>query len=360
MKIGIDARYAYRKEKRGIGNYIWHLLQELAKLKADHQYLLYVDKKAVLKGEPKLDTRFVICPIGFTSNPLIWEELILPRQANKDQVDLLHLTSNYGATFGRVKKIYTVHDAIEFRRTKDEIQSLSWRHRLGRAARTMLLPLGLKSANGFIADSQHALEDISQFAQLPQHQWVIPLGTDEDLYVARNIEKILRSYQLSTPYVLALGAKDPRKNTDLVMQIAEGMPEVHFVIVGHENPLDLAGSNIHFLGYVPREDLLALYQGAKVCLYPSLYEGFGIPPLEAMASGVPVMAMNRTSLPEVVGDAGLLMATLDVKAWRRQLLELLHDPILWQTYHEKGLIQAQRFQWQDTARHTLKAYEACL
>jgi glycosyltransferase involved in cell wall biosynthesis len=182
---------------------------------------------------------------------------------------------------------------------------------------------------------------------------------------------VLHAHNLGGRYVLAVGNKQPRKNLSRLVRafssIALEMPDVTLVIVGQsgwqgsdvEQTVKSLGLNtrVRFTGFVPETDLPALYSGADVFCYPSLYEGFGLPPLEAMACGAPTITSNTSSLPEVVGDAALTVDPMSIEEMAGALRSLLADSTKREEYGRRALRQAALFSWDKTARLTRDAYD---
>jgi glycosyltransferase involved in cell wall biosynthesis len=199
---------------------------------------------------------------------------------------------------------------------------------------------------------------------------VVHLAVDHAVYHP-NVPPLRRT----APYILAVGALQPRKNFVMLMRAFSaicshsGTP-LDLVIAGQrgwmweaiesEARTSPVADRIHLLGYVPDKELPGLYAGAKVVAFPSLYEGFGIPLLEAMACGIPVVAANDSSLPEVVGDAGLLLEPTDQKQWEDALAELIANDRLRRELRDKGIDRAATFTWERTARETFSVYQQVL
>jgi glycosyltransferase involved in cell wall biosynthesis len=214
---------------------------------------------------------------------------------------------------------------------------------------------------------------------------VIYLAAD-DIYQPilddHRLTAIRQKYGLPESYLLYLGGFDQRKNVPTLLKAFAQLAKdsrAFLVVAGRlpEYGLDLAiqakrsdffpdprpivqelgiGERVVFTGWVPEEDKPALYSGARALVFPSLYEGFGLPPLEALACGTPVIASNRGSLPEIVGEGGLLVEPDDVEGLAGAMERLLNDDTLWADLREKGLAHAARFSWEKTARETLAVY----
>ena len=372
MRVGLDARYAFRRQRRGIGEYVAALLQHLpAVAAADDAFVLYVDGLADPGALPLPDGRFRLRQLP-AANPLLWEEVALPRAAGRDGLDLLHLTSNYGPSAPPCPTVYTIHDLIEFLRPQFGRVRLPLRHAAGRAVRIRTLPGQARRASAVITVSEASRRDLVRLLGLPAGQiHVIPHGITvaaapaTDAAAARAALRD-RGFAVPETYVLAMGALDARKNGPFLMRgfsdVAAEFPEAQLWIVGVERlsayalPWIQPPAWLQIRGFAPREDLVRLISGATAFAYPSLYEGFGFPALEAMACGVPVLASNRSSLPEVVGDAGLLFDPTDRTALAASLRRILAEPDLRRDLVARGRQRLARFSWEAAARATYGVY----
>jgi alpha-1,3-rhamnosyl/mannosyltransferase len=240
-------------------------------------------------------------------------------------------------------------------------------------------PRALERAAHVITDAAFTRREIiDDFGIAPERVTSIPLGARAIFQprAAEELQATLAAYELTyRSYVLCVGTLEPRKNLELVLRAYAGMPKrfrekIPLVTVGMKGWLTsrleavmqplVAGGELKPLGYTTDEALAALYAGAMVLVYPSLYEGFGLPPLEAMASGTPVIVSNRSTLPEVVGDAGIVIDAADDLALRRALERLESDPAWWQERAKASLNQAARFSWARCASETLGIYRQVL
>ena len=372
MRVGLDARYAFRRQRRGIGEYVAALLHHLPDVAAaDDAFVLYVDGPADPPALPLPDARFSLRQLP-AANPLLWEEVALPRAARRDRLDLLHLTSNYGPSAPPCPTVYTIHDLIEFLRPQFGRVRLPFRHAAGRAVRIRTLPAQARRAAAVITVSEASRRDLVRLLALPSDRiHVVPHGITVEAAPAADpaaVRAELRGRGLAVPetYVLAMGALDARKNGPFLMRgfadVATEFPEAQLWIVGVERisayPLPWAQPPawLQVRGFAPREDLVRLISGATAFAYPSLYEGFGFPALEAMACGVPVVASDRSSLPEVVGDAGLLFDPTDQAALAAALRRILEDPGLRRQLVARGRQRLARFSWESAARATYAVY----
>ncbi|MCA1850061.1 MAG: glycosyltransferase family 4 protein, partial [Acidobacteria bacterium] len=235
-----------------------------------------------------------------------------------------------------------------------------------------------RHAAQIIVPSEHTRRDIIETYRIPPERVsLIPLAAAPRFAPIKDeseLSRVRRKYGIEADCILALGSIQPRKNLARLIRAYSSLRRARaqaklpqLVIVGkrawlYEETLRAiseggAQDRIILTGYVPEADLPALYSGALCFVYPSIFEGFGLPPLEAMACGAPVVAGDRTSLPEVVGDAGLLVNPFDEEAIAQALARLIDDAPLRASLREKGLARARRFSWRATAQLTLEAYE---
>ncbi len=376
MRVGIDARYAFRQNRRGIGEYVAALLRHLPEnAGASDEFYLYLDAAADLRMISLARQPFVVRRIA-VGNPLLWEEVSLPMAAAKDNLDLLHLTANYGPTFSPCPTVYTIHDVIEFIRPALGPMHLPFRHAVGRAVRIRTLPRQARKAQRVITISEASRRDLVRILHVNSERiCIIPQGLSGDFHPpasAADVRDALRQSGHAVPerYVLALGALDPRKNGLFLMRsfahIHDEFPDVELWIVGVERPDEypLAFPScppwLKVLGFLERDTLLHFFQGASIFVYPSLYEGFGLPVLEAMACGVPVVSSDRTSMPEILGQAGVLFDPSIEGDLAQSLRKLLSDVTLAQSCKQAARSQAAGFSWRTTVSKTFKVYRACV
>ena len=366
MRIGLAARYAFRSQRRGIGQYVSELLLGLAQMQASDTFVLYVDAQADLTAIQVPDGRFELRQLS-ASNPLLFEEVALPLAARRDRLNLLHLTANYGPSCPPCPTLYTVHDLIEFLRDEIAPWQIDWRHHYGRAVRTRTLPRQARMSCGVIVPSQATKRDVcSVFRMKESRVWTVPFGSPhlapKGRAAVRNRLRE-RGYNVPDEYLFAFSALDPRKNwrlaVDAFASVAPDVPDAELWLVGmedtHAYPLNYPPW-LKALGYLSREDALDLLQGATAFVYPSLYEGFGFPLLEAMSMGVPVIASDSTSIPELVGDAGILVQTSHYGSLAVAMRRVLLDRDLRDEYVRRGLARASQFRWEDTVKTHVEIY----
>ena len=379
MRIGIDARFAVRS-RRGIGNYTLGLINHLAELDHQNEYLLYVDSDDQERVLP-IQENFRARKIG-PANYAVWEQLLLPARAKEDRVDVLHCTGNTAPILldRRIRLVVTIHDMM-YLKTGSLLPRSACRHqRLGRVYRSVIVPRAARHAARVVTVSHFSKEEIlTHLPFLRDEDVVVVYEAGNDTYHPLDrddaVQQVRCRYGISGNYILSLGGIDPRKNTRLLVQSFlelkhQGTISERLLVVGvpkcaqtmffdHADSSTCRGETL-FLDFVSEEDLLLLYNGATVFVYPSLFEGFGLPPLEAMACGTPVISSNTTSIPEIAGDAALLIDPTDGNCLKRVLADLLHDRCLCEQLTRRGFDRVRQFSWQKTAAETLAVYESLL
>lgn len=374
MKIGIDARLL--NYRRGIGTFVYHLITELSISSKLNQYLLYVDDRSSISSIPA-DDRFtyrILRPVLYP----IWEQFSLPRAALHDQIDVLHCPANTAPLnlSSKVKLVLTIHDVMYMMPTSMLPLSPSFYQRLGRLYRRVVTPRVVQHAAIITTVSEQSRRDI--FSYLGPQSVRIDVTREAaspkfcPLTDSKLLDKVRKQYQLQDKIILALGGIDPRKNTLRIIEafaafLHAGMSGYKLVIVGlpktaHSN-FRLAASNLGIdsnviiTNFVPEEDLVALYNLAETFLYPSLYEGFGLPVLEAMACGTPVITSAVGSIPEVAGNAALMINPTSVESIAQGIKDVVTNAEMKILLREKGLAQAKRFSWQQMTQQMLSIYE---
>lgn len=374
MRIGIDARLiTYR---RGMGNVVYHLLHAIAATNSPHHYMLYVDDpaaRALLPQTPQFTMR-VLRPSFYP----IWEQVLLPLAALGDRIEVLHCPANTGPLnlSTTINMVLTIHDVMYMLPTSKLPSSPSYYQQLGRVYRRLIVPFAIDRAAAVMTDSAHSGQDLVQLIGPPPcPMTVVPLAPGVAYQHSADpsmVAAVCAEYGLVHPFVLTLGAIDPRKNTARVIEafallrcrIAHplllavvGLPptgQAHFAQLAAELGVTDA---IKFAGFVSEEHLVALYNAAELLAYPSLYEGFGLPVVEAMACGTPVITSPVGSIPEVAGDAALLINPQDTGALTAAMQRLLESHELRQELITRGYERLKHFSWERVAAMTLAIYE---
>ncbi len=393
MRIGIDAHFV-SYELRGIGKYILQLVSRLIQADEsadrsndpsndrsndqsnDHDYVIYGDPQMFPPLRRGSNNKIQFRNPAGLPYPL-WEQLVLPLWAHQDRLELLHCPANTApiALPRHIKLVITVHDVMYLLPGTVLTASKVVRQRLGKFYRRMVVPGVARRADRIIADSEFSKQEIVECLGIsPDRIRVIPAGIDPRFGSGGAIARPPREIggqSLESPFLLALGADDPRKNTMAVIRAyasrwRELPQQEKLVIVGLRDWRSSAAyglvrqlgldQRVLFAGYVPEELLAWLYSSSRCFLYPTLYEGFGFPVLEAMACGAPVIASNCTSVCEIAGDAAILVDPSSEGAIGNALVRLLGDEPLRRQLIEQGRAQAQKFDWQDTAQKTRGVY----
>ncbi|WP_027718317.1 glycosyltransferase family 4 protein [Desulfovirgula thermocuniculi] len=370
--IGIDARYGLRKNRRGIGNYIYHLLCEFCWMRpAGFKFILYADGTADPGVVEEFRQDSFTVQVLPAPNLVWWEQVALPLAARRDEVDLLHCTSNIAPVLLKsCRLVTTIHDVIEFRRREFGDTRLTFRHRLSRTYRMGVLPRVARLSDLIITDSEFSRRDIATVLNVqPEKIKTIYIATSRRKS-GRNPKwaERLKELGINGEYIFALGAVDRRKNTARLLEAyrrlrAETGTRIQLVVAGIEKPdifAPLAGEGVWLFGFLPDEVIGALYEHALFFVYPSLYEGFGLPILEAMASGTPVLCSATTAVGEIAGDAALKCNPADVEDIAAKMKVLLEDAGLRKQLIEQGYRRAEKFSWERCARETLQVYREVL
>jgi glycosyltransferase involved in cell wall biosynthesis len=376
VRIGLDARYVFRAERRGPGQYVAALLEHLPDVAHERdEFFLYGERGVDVAALQRGDTRFRVRRLGAAAQ-LMWEEVALPLAARQDGLDLLHLAGTYGPTLAGCPTVHTIHDTIEYiRPTLIGREARTVRNHLGQYIRTRTLPRQAARARRVIAPTHAAKRDIRTILHVPDaHISVVPHGVGVECAPAPDpavVRARLRTsgYRVPDRYALVIGSADPRKNGRLAMRAAARarimVPDLQMIVVGPERPdryplpfaQPPAWLTVH--GYVPRRDLVDLFQGSTLFLYPSLYEGFGLPVLEAMACGVPVIASDHAAIREVAGDACAFFDPRNEAALTAALVGLWRNGAERRWLREAGLRRVTAFSWTETVRATYAIYQRC-
>lgn len=290
-----------------------------------------------------------------------WETILLPLELATERLDVLHGPDFVVPRRRRCAAVVTVHDLAFLR--FPEILTADSRRYYARVATAVV------DAERVIADSCHTATDVQQLLGVsPSRLRVVHLAPTPlpPADIAR-VAAVRARYELEGPYLLYVGTLEPRKNLDTLLRsfAALGPAEpARLVLAGARGWLDAPivaraerlGARVRLTGAVAPADLAALYAAATAFVFPSLYEGFGLPPLEAQAAGIPVVAARTSSLPEVLGDAALYVAPDDERGWTEALRAVLADAALRTRLAEQGRARAARYSWERTARETLAVY----
>jgi glycosyltransferase involved in cell wall biosynthesis len=369
MRIGIDARMFH---KAGIRRYAAELTQHLSKIDQDNEYYVYLSSKRQNKFE-ELNSNFNVVTI---EAPLfsLREQLLLVRHCKKNELDVLHTTFDFGVPLYPITKIVvTVHDAFFgpltfFKSFKTRlVYQLLTRYSVHKSDITVVI-------SDFVR--RKVLQYIPGVRSKADKIRVVQNGVGSkfrSFHHRQEIEQMKQRYRIKGKYLFCVGSFASRnKNLLRILEAFCNLPvrlrsEYQLVIAGEFLSTVPEASRvierlraedfIRCLGYVPDDDLPLLYNGAEVFIFPSLHEGFGIPVLEAMACGTPVMTSNVTAMPEIAGGAAMLIDPFNVNEMTDSMREILANESLRKDLSEKGQARAKSFSWLATARKTLDIYE---
>ncbi|MDP9315991.1 MAG: glycosyltransferase family 4 protein [Chloroflexota bacterium] len=376
-RILIDARLS--NYRRGMGSYVYHVMSELHRINTEHHISILVPASELEKYVNQFP-RFSIFPTKF-NNIILDEQITLPLLAKLHQFNIVHSPANTAPLLlpRFTKLVLTIHDVIYLLNDKSLPQPNNLYQQFGKHYRRMTVPPAARKACVVLTDSVHSKQDILHTIRLPESKVkvIYPAGNYSGtvpLLTEQEVETILALYGVRKPYILHLGAIDPRKNLQRMIEAYATLPPaVHqqapqLVVVGlppegQIRAKELATSfdaqaRIICLPFVAQHELQALYQAAALFAYPSMYEGFGLPLLEAMVLGTPVISSRVGSIPEVAGKAAILIDPTSVEELREALVRVLTDQSLREQLIEQGFVQSARFSWQRTAAEILDVYNS--
>lgn len=373
MKIVISGYVS--SKKTGIARVLENILREITFIDKENEYLLFHNWdndsfKLYSNGNPRLKLKKYHIRINSPLLNLLWHLFILPIRLLINRVDLYYtISGNMLMLFKPCPTVVVIHDLIEF-----NVKSKFSRLRI--FYRKISYPVTAKRADRIITVSENSKKDIIRFCKVsPEKIDVIYNGVDPRFHLLDNKEilKILKKYKLPEKYILFVGTIDsPGKNCINLVQAYYKLKrkkgfERKLVLVGKKGfgfekmvlkiqELSLK-DDIFLLGYVPDDDLPAIYNGAEVFAFLSLYEGFGLPIIEAMACGVPVITANTSCFSEIVGDAGILVNPFNIDEIAGSILNVIISKDLKERLRFKGIERAKNFSWTDAAEKTLDVFK---
>ena len=368
MRIGIEAQRIFRTNKHGMDYVVLEEIKELQKSDVRNEYFVFV-----APGEDRClkDSKNVhIIEIGNNFYPL-WEQFSLPRAVNQLNLDMLHCTSNTAPIRCKVPLILTLHDIIFLeprdKSNKSFYQDMGWRYR------RFVVPRILKKCKRIITVSDFEFNNIITKLQIPEEKMVmIYNGYNKWFRPVEDTELIYQQYIEEPGYFFFLGNTDPKKNTERTLIAYSKYLEMSDVKrkllmadldrgyldeIIDRNDIGNIRDHIVMPGYIKNADLPYIYNNAFAFLYTSLRESFGIPLLEAMACGTPVITSNTSSMPEIGGPEVIMVNPQNVQEITEKMLLLEKDDALYQKQKEIGIIRAQQFSWKYTAEQLLTVYE---
>jgi glycosyltransferase involved in cell wall biosynthesis len=373
MRIGIDVRYLSHGLMGGIHTYLKHFVPEMIELASAHRIFLYADTKRPFELQD-LPEHVTVRYLPW-SNPAssIVNDMWMWRTMARDELDVAHFPANYGFGPAGARTVVTLHDAITIMPLSETLRSKGQRRTIYSQAMIVYLnlcsKLAVRRADMLITVSNHAKQDILRYCSFAPDRIVpvyhAPAPDMRRIEEPATLDDVRRRHSLDRPFVMADALKNPGVLVRAWRRLPEELRRRNRIVFfsRHATPLPIveeavAAGDARLLLRPSREDLVALYSMAEAFVFPSWFEGFGIPILEAMACGAPVIASDVGPLPEVAGGASLLMHVEDDAALAVHLTRLLTEPEFAQRQRDRGYDRAATFSWRKTAARILESYEA--
>lgn len=365
MKIGIDAREFEAKSITGIARYLGEFLKYALRHKCEHEYTLFCNQfTRIPLQEHRLKKIFIPEYLTFW-----WDQVQLPCYLSRERVDIFLTPYLKAPFFAPCKLVIIINDLIsllfpEYRKLKSFARRVYFKN-LGRQA--------ARRAEKIITISQYSKKDILDVFQIrAERVKVIYLSADEEYRpITSNLEKVTSRYGIREKFIFYFGNFNPHKNVKALIEAYYNLPEkikneYQLVLGGRRDKYRLElekivkhlkiGDRVVFANFIPEDDLPSIYSAAELFVFPSLYEGFGLPPLEAMGCGTPVITSNTTSLPEVVGEAGILVNPYSVDDIKAAIIKVLTDSTLRNNLIKRGLERSRQFTSEKMADQILKIF----
>jgi glycosyltransferase involved in cell wall biosynthesis len=377
MRIGIEAQRLFRPHKHGMDRVALELIKKLQVIDKDNEYFIFVkpdqDTSAISET-----SNFNIVEISGGPYPY-WEQIKLPLIASAYKCDILHCTSNTAPLYVKSPLVTTLHDIIYMEESvlKQITSKASWYQKIGNIYRRIIVNGVVKKSHCLITVSDFEKKNITGFfnEKTIKNIKTIHNGVSDHFLKSPDVielNKVKTKHNLPDQYMLHIANKDPRKNTKNVLKAFKGFlnttnVDYKLVLLGYnEKDLLTALSEINaknlidkvvLLGYVSDQDLPAIYRLSQLFLFPSLREGFGIPIIEAMACGVPVITSNSSSMPEIAGDAACIVNPMESEAILQGILKISSDSEYKNELIRKGLERCEQFSWDNMALQVLDVYK---
>ncbi|OGS32363.1 MAG: hypothetical protein A2474_04320 [Elusimicrobia bacterium RIFOXYC2_FULL_34_12] len=361
FKIAIDAR-SVTEIKTGVGNYILNLINGLKEVDKENKFIIYTEK-----------TRHFLKKISVVSKVFrilfyFYDNFIFPFVLLLDRIDIYHCPAFILPLINfKYKKVITIADLGFYAYGNDFSKKWHSRHL------KFMLPMSIKKADKIIAISESTRRQIIEIFKVPEGKVkTIYLGVSEKYRILEDKAKIgylLDKYRIKQPFILFVGNLDPRKNLLRLISafhnVKSKINNLQLVIIGNRGELfqedilkEVNKGDIVLTGYLKEDDVVCLYNAAAVFVFPSLYEGFGLPILEAMACGCPVVTSDVFSMPEVAGDAAILINPESIDEISSAIIRIIEDDKFRENLIQKGFKRAKKFNWKKTASETLAVYDS--
>lgn len=369
MRVGIEAQRIFRKNKHGMDYVVLQEIKELQMMDTRDEYFVFV-----APGEDRCleDTKHVhIIEIGGGFYPL-WEQVTLPRAAKEMNLDILHCTSNTAPIFCDIPLVLTLHDII-FLEPRDKSNKSLYQN-MGWLYRRLVVPRILKKCKRIITVSNFEKANIIKKLGIPEERMaMIYNGYNDWFRPVQDVHQVYKKYIDNKGYFFFLGNTDPKKNTERTLiayskyleksnirrkLLMADIDKDYLDDIISRNHIENVNKRIVMPGYIVNSDLPYIYNSAFAFLYTSLRESFGIPLLEAMACGTPVITSNTSSMPEIGGPEAILINPESSDEIAAKMLQLEEDEAFYKKQQEVGITRAKDFSWKETAEQLLMVYES--
>jgi len=373
MKIGIEGQRLFRKKKHGMDFVALELIQNLQKMDTENEYKIFIKPGPDKCLQPSAN--FQIIELRGGPYPF-WEQIALPKAVRNHGCELLHCTSNTSPIFGSVPIVLTLHDIFYLETISLFKKGFSIYQKFGNMYRRYIVPAAVKQSKKIITVSQSEKKRIASFFRISDDRLTVvyngvstrfsPVHDPAALSHAREV------YRLPERFIFLLGNTDPKKNTkgallaygkflseckEIFPLVIADFPESNLNAILTGQGIQHIRKHIIRLDYIDNKDLPAIFSLSAQFLYPSFWESFGIPILEAMACGTPVITSNVFSMPEIAGEAAFLVDPKNPDDLSKAMYTLSENTALVSEMKRKGLLQAARFSWKKMAREYMEIYK---
>ena len=365
MRIGIDIREIEKGKITGIGRYLKNLLGYIAQEDQKNEYILFANQKTEYTTAAK-NIKLKVIKGWFSP---FWDQVQLPIALKKEKINLFLSPYYKKPFFTPCKSIITIHDLNPL--FLPPISMKGWFK--NRFYFRILLKLSSRKVDRIITVSQYSKKDIVKYLRVPEEKIEVIYHSINERYrpLQSNLEKVTSKYGINKKFIFYFGNFNPHKNVKALIEAYYKLPqeiknEYQLVLGGRRDKQCLGlermvkhlkiEEKVVFTGFISEENLPLIYSAAEHFVFPSLREGFGLPPLEAMACGTPVITSNVSSLPEVVGEAGILVSPYKVYEIKEAIVRVLADSVLRNDLIQKGLNRAKRFTPEKTTKQILEVF----
>lgn len=369
MKIGIDARM-YGPQTRGIGRYIQKTIEYLENNDPENEYIIFLYSENFDDYIPKnKNFKKILAPWRWYT---LKEQIHFLNLIKKHKLDLMHFPHFNVPILYRKPFIVTIHDLIIMQDTQERATTLGpIIYKIKKFFYKKIIKNALNKSKKIIAVSKCTAQDITNIFKIDKNKiQVIYEGIDVTKGINSQIDsKQNLRYNIKKPYLLYIGSAYPHKNLERLIKVIEDLnknTKINLVLIGKKDffykrlEKETNSPNVFFLGYVKDKYLPQIFNGSEAYIFPSRYEGFGLPPLSAMSHGCPVLSSNKSCLPEILQDAAEFFDPNDNESIKNCILKILISPSLKEKLIEKGYLQTQKYSWYKSGKQTLELFKDCI